>query len=67
MWSRAKRSQKIRGFIRSNYRQMSMLLNLICDTGRSRISVGSRRTDPPEAQGFWATLNYLSDEHAFIP
>ena len=28
--------------------------------------MGSRGIEPPEVQGFWA-INYLSDEHAFIP
>ena len=33
----------------SIYRQMSIILYLICDTGRSRIGVGAK---PSEAQGF---------------
>ena len=48
-----------------NYCQMSMILYLNCDTGRSRISVGSR-ADPPEVQGFWA-INYCQMSMHFIP
>ena len=40
---------------------------LFDDNGRSPIGVGSRSAEHQEAQGFWATLNNSSDEHAFIP
>ena len=33
---------EVQGFWAINYCKMSMLLYLICDTGRSRIGVGSR-------------------------
>ena len=44
---------------------MSMLLYLNCDTGRSRIGVGSRG-GAPEIQGFWA-INYCQMSMLFIP
>ena len=44
---------------------MSMLLYLNCDTGRSRIGVGSRGGAPGSSGVLGNKL--LSDEHAFIP
>ena len=41
----------------SIYRQISIILYLIYDTGRSRIGVGVPGAEPPEAQRFWA-INY---------
>ena len=35
------------GFWAINYGQMSIFLYLICDTGRSRIGVGSQEAEPP--------------------
>ena len=52
-WGPGAKPPEAQGFWAINYRQMSMLLYLICDTGRSRIGVGSRG-GAPEAQGFWA-------------
>ena len=43
---------------------MSMILYLNCDTGRSRIGVGSRGGAP--IQGFWA-INYCQMSMHFIP
>ena len=40
------------------------ILNLICDTGRSRIGVGSRGRSPRKFRGF-GLHKLLSDEHAF--
>ena len=44
---------------------MSMLLYPSCDTGRSRIGVGSRGGAPGSSGVLGNKL--LSDEHAFIP
>ena len=58
VWGRegVKEPPEVQGFWAINYCQMSMLLYLSCDTGRSRIGVGSRG-EAPRSQGFWA-LNY---------
>ena len=46
---------EVQGFWAINFCQMCMLLYPICDTGRSRIGVGSR--GGAEVQGFWAINN----------
>ena len=49
----------------SIYRQMSIILYLICDTGRSRTGVGSRGRSPGSSGVLGNKLR--SDEHIFIP
>ena len=44
-----------------NNGQMSIFLYLICDTGRTRIDVGSRGRSPQKLRCF--IINYRSDEH----
>ena len=51
------------GFTTLNYRQMSIFYYLNCDTGRSRIDVGSRGGAPGNSGVLGNKL--LSDEHAF--
>ena len=43
---------EVQGFWAINNCQMSMLLYLICDTGRSRIGVGSGGRSPQKLRGF---------------
>ena len=54
---------EVQGFWAINNCQMSMLLYLNCDTGRSRIGVGSRGGAPGNSGVLGNKL--LSDEHAF--
>ena len=54
---------EFQGFWAINNCQMSMLLCLSCDTGRSRIGVGSRGGAPGNL-AVWGN-KLLSDEHAF--
>ena len=75
-WGPGAKPPEAQGFYTLNYRQMSMLLYLSCDTGRSRIGVGSGGEAPggfytrggaPGAPGNSGVLGnkLLSDEHAF--
>ena len=64
-WGPGAEPPEVQGFWAINYCQMSMLLYLICDTGRSRIGVGSRGGAPGSSGVLGNKL--LSDEHAFIP
>ena len=54
---------EVQGFWAINNCQMSMILYHNCDTGRSRICVGSRG-GVPRNSGVWGN-KLLSDEHAF--
>ena len=45
-WGPGAEPPEVQGFWAINYCQMSMLLYLSCDTGRSRIGVGSRGGAP---------------------
>ena len=65
MGSRGKSPRKFRGFWRYIIGQMSMLLYPSCDTGKSRIGVGSRG-GAPGSSGVLGNKS-LSDEHEFIP
>ena len=51
-WGPGAEPPEIQGFWAINYCQMSMILYLICDTGRSRIGVGSRVRSPRKPRGF---------------
>ena len=46
VWGPGAEPPEVQGFWAINYCQMSMLLYLSCDTGRSRIGVGSRGGAP---------------------
>ena len=56
-WGPGAEPPEVQGFWAINNCQMSMLLYPSCDTGRSRIGVGSRGEEPPEVQGFGAINN----------
>ena len=63
-WGPGAEPPEVHGFWAINNCQMSMLLYLSCDTGRSRICVGSRGEAPGSSGVLGNKL--LSDEHAFI-
>ena len=55
---------EVQGFWAINNCQMSMILYHNCDTGRSRICVGSRGGAPRNSEVLGNKL--LSDEHGFL-
>ena len=62
-WGPRRSPPEIQGFWEINNCQMSMILYHNCDTGRSRICVGSRGGAPRNSGVLGNKL--LSDEHAF--
>ena len=62
-WGPGAEPPEVHGFWAINNCQMSMILYLNCDTGRSRIGVGSRGGAPGNSGVLGNKL--LSDEHAF--
>ena len=65
MGSRGEEPPEVQGLLAIHYCQMSMLLYPSCDTGKSRIGVGSRG-GAPGSSGVLGNKS-LSDEHEFIP
>ena len=62
-WGPGAEPPEVQGFWAINNCQMSMILYLSCDTGRSRICVGSRGGAPRSSGVLGNKLS--SDEHAF--